>query len=291
MHVSEPIWLKQVDSSPFARLPAMALYLVIELFKLFATGVLKATEVQRLAQAAKLDGWGHGDETAMRMARAGAAGAYTGNVQRDLFRAAHAAKLPESHPNPYMLEAPGPDGTTRTHRVYLPHEVFVMLRDAGQLADYTLGDTALLESGNEGLPKLVQDWAAHPDVRVATPAAVAPIGLHCDGASYSSDLRPGQSKSVYAASWNFLVVHSGRSRRFLFCVVPKRWLCNCGCQGWHTFQELFRVFAWSMSILTGRLTPATRHDASPWTDFDRANLIPAGLTSCLGALVQMRGDW
>ena len=50
------------------------LRLNVELLRLFSTGVLPATALQRLAKAAWDDGWGRGDELAARLSRAGSAG-------------------------------------------------------------------------------------------------------------------------------------------------------------------------------------------------------------------------
>ena len=61
------------------------LRLNVELMRLFSTGVLPATAVQRLAKAAWGDGWGRGDELAARLSRAGSAGGAQGTSNATSF--------------------------------------------------------------------------------------------------------------------------------------------------------------------------------------------------------------
>ncbi len=62
------------------------LNLSFQLLKLFSEGVLPATTVQLLADAAKKDGWGHDDDFARRLAGIGGSGRYPQNYQRDLLK-------------------------------------------------------------------------------------------------------------------------------------------------------------------------------------------------------------
>ena len=92
------------------------------MLRLFSDGTIPATAVQRIAWAAWEDGWGRGSNLAYRLKQAGSQGAYTGNVQRDIFKAAKLAGLTERLPESYDFEVPGPDGIGRQASCFLPHE-------------------------------------------------------------------------------------------------------------------------------------------------------------------------
>jgi hypothetical protein len=80
-----------------------------------------------------------------------------------------------------------------------------------------------------------------------------------------------------------------KGRRQPLFVVQKARLCKCGCSGFHSYQELFAVFAWSMKWCAMGMTPPTRHDGSPF----RADevRVPGGQEIPRACLLQVRGDW
>ncbi len=41
---------------------------------------------------------------------------------------------------------------------------------------------------------------------------------------------------------------------------PKKAMCQCGCSGYHTYQSLHEVFAWSMQLLRGKVAPSMKHN-------------------------------
>ena len=88
------------------------LELSLELLKVYAQGGLSGAAVQRLAAAAWSDGWGRGDPLAERLARAGAGGEHSGNIQRDVLKAAQLAGITENTPDVYKFQVPG----KRRHR-------------------------------------------------------------------------------------------------------------------------------------------------------------------------------
>ena len=82
------------------------------------------------------------------------------------------------------------------------------------------------------------------------------------------------------------------SRRYTTCVITKDSLCDCGCEGYHTIQDVNSVFSWSMGFLRGKQkAPWSRHDTSPFTKHDRKHRMPAGKALPTACLVQVRGDW
>ena len=60
--------------------------------------------------------------------------------------------------------------------------------------------------------------------------------------------------------------------------------------GFCTFNELFRVFSWSMEALKIGVVTGRRHDGSEWTASDKSTRVLGALPH-KAALVQVRGDW
>ena len=265
------------------------LNLSFELLKLFAEGVLPATVVQRLAAAAFADGWGAGDEVARRMQQAGAQGKHPANCLRDLLRLSAGLDLVQDTPEPYFIEVPGVRGSTRQVAVCLPHEQYPMLVQRHGIEAWRLSAAAY--AAPEGLGPLLQGWGDKPDISLDT-RDVGVLGLHADGVSYTSSSRAGSSKSVLVASWNVVSapLQSNRGRRCLFFCLSKSLCCNCGCEGFHTWNPLFQVFAWSLGFLKSGMAPTCRHDGLPWTSQDtRARILVGSLPRA--ALLMVRGDW
>jgi len=171
--------------------------LVLHLFRLFAKGVLAATEVQRLASAAWDDGcWGQADPIGERLARAGNRGKHVGNVHRDVLRAAKFAGL-LSEARPYRFMVPGPGGTQTKASMLLPHEILQeAVAQAGGLTSLCLSDAQL--ASDTGLGPLLRRWALDPAV---APSSRKSWRLACMPTACST--RPacepaGQSRSLWA---------------------------------------------------------------------------------------------
>jgi len=299
---------------------ANRLQLELALYDLFAAGHLAATSVNVLARAAWADGWGFADAgfacrlrdaqaveeafatvgvaweagcagrsaEAERLASAGTWGKHPSNIQRDIFAAAERSGIVDHLPKEYRFEARGPDGIMLPHSMYLPHETLHMkLHRAGSLQEFTLGDDLAQPIG-----RLVADWCAHRDVNHADPRTVVPIGMHGDGVSYTTQQRAGGTRSIIVISMNTLsgwMVH--RKRRLMVSMIAKDSLCDCGCSGFHTLQDFFGVWSWSMQLLRGHGAPSRRHDKTAFTAWDRANRLNPGTPLPTAALVQIRGDW
>ena len=264
--------------------------LSLRLLDLFSKGELSATKVQALAHAAWQDGWGS-NELDLKLAHAGSDGAHTGNLNRDVIRAAEAAKLMQGTVAPYKVALP----QGHTAEMFLPHEMLPTLIGAkgGCLEDWVLPPDEHIAAS--GLPVVLKEWLSHPDVQLThlSLSEVIAMGLHCDGVAYLSNMRAGSGKSILVASINVISASSPQLRncRRLLFVLSKDRLCKCGCQGYHTTQALFSVFAWSMSCLARGRTPATRHDGAPWTAFDLKHRVQSGSPLVHAGLVQVRGDW
>ena len=239
------------------------LQLVFELLKLFSEGALPATTIQRVAAAACADGWGEGDPMAQRMKQAGNQGRHTQNCLRDLLRLSRHVGVGHETPEPYVAEVPGVGGALRQVQVFLPHEQFQLLVAKHGADAYRLSSEAYEAHG--GLGALLRSWGDNPEVGLDT-RDVGVIGLHTDGVSYSSSVRAGACKGVLVASWNVVSASrpSHRGQRCLFFALSKSLCCGCGCEGFHTWNPLFKIFAWSMNVLKIGRAPTSRHAGKPF---------------------------
>ncbi len=267
--------------------------LSLELLRSYALGILAATQLQVLAAAAWADGWGR-DQLDERLARAGVDGKYKNNIARDIRVAVQATGLMKQHARPYFAEVAGPDGHPIRLTCYLPHEVFAIDAETCGLEPWCLSEAEL--NATKGLGPLLQAWGEHSDVVGAGNvrlSEVAVFGFHCDAVQYTSSMRAGGARSVVVGSFNIISAQeqNRRAKRNLFFVLSKQKLCNCGCSGYHTFQGIWEILAWSMQHLLKGRAPAARHDGMPWTAEDQQHRLARGTPLPRAALLQLRGDW
>ena len=268
--------------------------LALRLLRLLALGALHATTVQELAQAAWDDGWGRDSDLAERLAKAGRHGQSRGNIARDIMDAVHDANLLAGLTRPYQAQVPGPGGTSNVINVYLPHEQIsnALLAHPGGIQDFCLSPAQLART--DGLGPLLHQWGRHRDVGLdPVPPDTLVLGLHADGVTYTTGLRAGGTRSCIVGSVN---VVSGqdkaiRGQRHLLFILGKKKLCDCGCAGFHSFNAIFAVLAWSMEILRDGRSPTCRHDGSAWSALDQKFRMPNGVPLPRAALLQVRGDW
>ena len=105
--------------------------LALHLLRLFAKGELSGAQVQGLAHAAMDDGWGHGNELAEKLAKAGTDGTWSGHVVRDIMIAVRKAGLMASTAQPYKMKLANGSGEVS---LFLPHEVFKKITDPTDLS-------------------------------------------------------------------------------------------------------------------------------------------------------------
>jgi hypothetical protein len=256
--------------------------------RLFAKGFLTGTQVQSIASAAWQDGWGRMSPLARKLAKPGVEHLDHGHIARDVVRLAREFGMMSTTAMPYTVALPDGKGSVW---VMLPHEVYPGMAIDG-LEPWCL-NAADLASGPLGA--LLRTWAAHPDVGIHSDllGEVAMLGIHCDGVSYSSSTRAGNSKKILVASWNVISARSSaaQNRRQPLFVLHGDRLCGCGCGGFHTYQALFEVLAWSLRCLAVGISPVCRHDSSPWTEDDEKNRAAGGSVIARAGLLQVRGDW
>ena len=285
---------------------------------MYGGGQISGVNFKRVSKAAWDDGWGWQDSgllcrlrdapskeeamaivgmawdlghwgvspSAKQMALVGTTNNHKGNMQRDIFRAAERSGIVKALPNMYYFKGRCADNTEQQLSCFLPHEIVHTVANS-------VGVRGLVARPEDGqLAQLVEEWCGHQDVGVADPSVVMPMGLYGDAMQYTSTMRAGGARSVVAVTMNFL---GGpvqvRSRRYILSFINKARLCNCGCEGFHTLQDLFKVVAWSMSFLLGVLTPVARHDGSAWSAHDLSSRLAANILLPIAALLQLRGDW
>jgi hypothetical protein len=216
-----------------------------QLMLLFAKGELSATTVREVATAAWNDGWGRNNSMARKLVQAGHFGRRRGEVLSDVIAAAFSEGYVCSKCHPYDVEI----STGGTVPVFLPHEFYpAMVAESGHIGwCFSAGDMAQ----DHGIPKLLKDWARHPDVAYnGDLSMVAVLGMHADGVQYNRAIRAGQGRNIYVASMNVVsaTTAEGRALRQPLWVLRKDRMCDCGCSGYCTIQELMTVIAWSLAI-------------------------------------------
>ena len=255
---------------------------------LFASGDLSGTQVFDLISAAWDDGWGRGDTLAEMLVHAGRGGLRRCDIAGDIVKAADAAGLVcnTCHPYSVTLRTGGELG------VYLPHEIYAGVAAETPLAELCFNQDDL--AATSGLPHMLKTWAAHADVQHdGDLTAVAALGFHADGVQYSSSMRAGGAKSIVAASMNVISAPSRkqRHRRQPLFVVSKHRICQCGCGGFHTYQDIMEVMAWSFGCLASGRAPSCRHDGSAWQQDEVGRRIGDDINIPQAAFLQVRGDW
>ena len=269
-------------------------------------------------QAAWVAGHWQKSPLARRLANAGSSGQHVSNVQRDVMTAARLAGLFLRSPPQYHFEARGKGGAMINLSCFLPHEVMHGEVQRRGLAAFTVQDL----TAATGLGATVRNWAADEDVQVAPEAAI-PIGMHADSVQYTSSVAAGTVKNIFVVTFNTLAGDEvQRARRYVYSVVAKdcglrirvsngtflvffriiRYtsvgkssstqdsLCDCGCGGFHTFQDLWKPFTWSLLLCRGGRSPSRRDDDSAWLASD-AGRMRANVPLPVLGLLQIRGDW
>ena len=261
-----------------------------ELLKLYALGVISASDVQRLSKAAVDDhAQGYEDDLPIKLSEAGVSRysgeLHSGNVARAIRGAVASSGLLSHQAQPYVLNIN--DG--KPLHIFLPHEVMYYLnRDNPEAWHLDL------VTGSPHLLNLYSEWKSHPDVSLADDHISGMIvGMHWDGVQYSAGLRAGEGKSIFVCSFNVISATCKKKarKRFPLFVLQKERFCACGCQGYHTFQAIFDVIGWSFERLKVGISPSKRHDDSPFTSDDRKNRLCVGTVLPRGALLQIRCDW
>ena len=190
---------------------------------------------------------------------------------------------------PYLLKLEKGSGVVQ---IFLPHEIYAKMTENTDLSEWCLSNDMFDNVIGHG--PLLKNCAQHDAVRFEGDLSqVGMVGVHCDGVSYTTTIRAGGSKAVLVASMNVISATCDKKKKLkqpLF-VVRKGRLCDCGCGGYCSLQEIFGVISWSMQCLLRGRSPSSRHDGSAWTREDLEHRMPRDQDIPQAALTQIRGDW
>ena len=263
--------------------------LAVLLLELLAKGDLPATRVARLAAAAAEDGWLPHDPLAQDLAKAGEGAIHTGNCLRDIMKIAQKHGFLTTGARPYTFKMLGPGGREEDVNMFLPTETYhhLVRNTNGDLSHWCLDQDRL--NAASGLGATLKEWGASQEVENLN--EVAMLGLHCDGATYTSTNRAGGTKSVVVGSINVASAADPklRGRRHLLFCISKNRLCDCRCSGYHSYQAIFGVLAWNMGHLRRGTLPAQRHDGTAWTSDIRKNRVLQGTVGRAACVVTGNG--
>jgi len=105
------------------------------------------------------------------------------------------------------------------------------------------------------------------------------IGLWGDGAPTQWD----RSQSIDVISMSLPGSTEFRSLRIPLLAIPHSRVCS------ETWEDIFAIVKWSLTILATGIWPSCRHDGTPWEKTDLHRKKPRELIK--GALVEVRQDW
>ena len=276
------VWLKRGTRMDYSNLS-------LKLLELCGQGYIGAATVQKLAAAAWEDGWGRNCRLAEHLKRIGTSGKHSKNALRDLVRATEACGV-STHAYPSEYEAPVRcKGGIRMVPCYLPTEVIHKM-SVPQINEMTLSEE---DRETTHLGQTLRDWGQSPDVNLTAEQAwkAIALGLRADGVQYTQGVRVGAGKSMFAIDWNVLSgSEKTRSKRYLFATLSYSSLCDCGCQGYHSIQDLFDVFAWDLRQSLLGVCSTNDHTGKKYSRTSTKRL-RRGTRLHNIALLQVRGDW
>ncbi len=236
----------------------------------FARGGLTAVDVSEVIEAAWQDGWRGGEEGeafAVELSKTSdAPPKYASqNLQRALTRLGVASPIPR-----YDVRLEGPGREPFTLQVELPSDRFRY--ELARVGIDELGGAA----GDRQLEAQLEQWRVEVGVEKSV-AAIVPIKLHGDG------VRVTRRRKMYVIDFS---PASGpwREKRWAFAAIASERMCACGCRGWHTLNELFRVLVWDLDHCARGLQPSHNHKSEEMADGGRGEMPTL-------AVVRIAGDW
>jgi len=134
----------------------------------------------------------------------------------------------------------------------------------------------------QGLKKDVEEWASRVEL-VTSDKKVAVCKIWGDSAPMS------KRDSLYLLTWNLL---SGIHHLvYWFVAIAKSRVCKCGCKGRCTFNELFRILAWSFRALLAGTHPHVDHNNKPFPPGSKRAKRAGTKLKVFGCCLAKNGDW
>ena len=243
----------------------------------FKKGKLSAVELVQGSNAAP--------STDSKLAKCAAGGKHPGNAHRDvMLNLGRKSKFPDV----YSADLP----------LWNHDENQKEWSEAYFLLPYEVVDTMITDEDLEKLTNLrpdnphkatIDDWRSKMGLDPEVP--IAPCGLWGDSAPV------GNRDSVTMLLFNILCANTSQYR-FWVTALCKRSLCNCGCAGMCTFEEIWKVMAWAFAATILRIYPSVRHDGVPFAQSkrrgDKQRAMKATAKQRMKATlapIQKRADW
>ena len=253
------------------------------LVNLYASGKLSARDVGDVAASSTSSFEGQAPPDIERLKRAAAPRNMppekaAKNSSRSFMRAlAPTIELPPE----YTVKCPMWDKRLTAPRdsdlsILLPHEVLSTLCSDGNLEKF-----ASYSDEQQGFKNELTSWGGRMGVDTGTGDWLT-LGLWGDTAPST-----GRDQLMLLS---FMVLCGAVRQRIWIGTMNKSKICQCGCQGRHTFSVLFELVAYSAkALLLGRF-PVVDHEGLPFTDPWRKARAgqPLGLHACF---IAKYGDW
>ena len=250
------------------------------LLTLWCTGELSAIALQKLANAALLEGVK--SKRMLELGRLGTWGQHTSNVHRDLVRlCSKDVRLPEasSITVPCLDSKRNPPLWQEDMPIIFPHILIASLaKDYPHQYEALLGikDTIAFWSGvSEDDPRM-QDNPLPLDAR----GSCVPLWLHGDGVEFSTD-----SLLVFSFG-SVLCSQSSLDSVFMIAAWPKSATTDKKQHPLQTWDEVFRAIAWSFTAMWHGKHPTSDWRGRPIQDGSAGKpIVPDGRRFCLWQLV------
>ena len=242
------------------------------LVKKWAKGKTSAEDLVEGAMAGLRSNPNSGDPLLHRLARIN-----PHNAHRDLVRTLLRGR-PADLPPTYMAKIPlwssdlGQCVWTEVPFL-LPHEWLSWLAQP---------DTSPWTNATREIEAALQSWKDRTHASSEGPP-IAPISVWGDSAPIGAG-----HDSVLLVLWRSTGM-SQWQRRWI-TLLTKNSMCQCGCGGLHTLDEVWRVIGWSFRALASGVYPQVSHDGFPLTEAWRRHR-SGELMPMRGAVIQFRGDW
>ena len=199
------------------------------------------------------------------------------NSARDLIRKCFRnTKWPDTYELQVPALNPATDATQlMTLSILLPHELLSAVLKVNKMEQLMTNQQAALAHR----PDLQDHLARAAQLLDVDPSNTVIAGIWVDSVPFNSD----RSQSLETVSLS--LVGEG-TLRFPITAFPKAFL-----KSKETYEEIWRVMAWSFRAALCGLNPSARHDGSAFLPSDRYRRKLQGRTIPVMILGEVRGDW
>lgn len=226
--------------------------LLTVLGEMFGLGVLSAANAQRISVAAQRTS----PPSLARLSGIGSSGKHPGNAARDFRKLIGGDLIPPT----YEFDVPAFDTKTRTKtlsrcKVLLPHQIFSWLHEEHQEIFNEFTDADILAGfWAETCSSQDPQMHAHPLLEEGRDwrRLAIPLSVYGDGARYTV------RESVEFTAWTFMLARHASATTWATRYISAAWVKSCE-DGKQTWEEIWRVLAWSFGVLWTGVHPTVDH--------------------------------